>query len=402
MHTVNPTTGSITLRHEETDDDWIELVVGVPLLLDNDRVLHCGERNGARALCIDGTAITQPTMQVRSVLGTCDDIVLIACNPRDDSTVLHVARVDTTTHTIEMLTDIPGVYGGVLGRDTVVIRRATLDETRATTFVRHGPILLSHAETPLVQPNVTLHRSRRPRNCYGDCSSPRSHRRTIARAIRSVRGPHVQRVVAAQSSYFTSQWFADQGFCVVIADGRGTPGRGSAWERSVGGDLAAVILADQLELLSELPQIVDNVDLKRVGIRGWSFGGYLAALAVMREPEHFHAAVAGAPVTDWRLYDTHYTERYLGHPSQFPANYDASSLILSAGLLRRPLLLIHGLADDNVFAAHTLQLSSTLLAHGRGHDVLPLSGVTHMTPQEVVAENLLLYQLAFLKRALAI
>jgi len=137
-----------------------------------------------------------------------------------------------------------------------------------------------------------------------------------------------------------------------------------------------------------------------VAIRGWSFGGYLAALAVLRRPDVFHAAVAGAPVTDWRLYDTHYTERYLGHPEQNGAAYERSSLLGDAAKLERPLLLIHGLADDNVVAAHTLRLSALLLAAGRPHSVLPLSGVTHMTPQEEVAENLLLLQVDFLRKAL--
>ena len=137
-------------------------------------------------------------------------------------------------------------------------------------------------------------------------------------------------------------------------------------------------------------------------IRGWSFGGYLAALAVMRRPDVFHAAVAGAPVTDWRLYDTHYTERYLGDPTD--RRHRVRQLVVAAAWpasLTRPLLLIHGLADDNVVAAHTLQLSSALLAAGKPHEVLPLVGVTHMTPQEVVAENLLLHQLDFLRRFIA-
>ena len=133
-------------------------------------------------------------------------------------------------------------------------------------------------------------------------------------------------------------------------------------------------------------------------IRGWSFGGYLAALAVLRRPDVFHAAVAGAPVTEWRLYDTHYTERYLGDPTEQPDVYDASSLLPLADGLSRPLLLVHGLADDNVVAAHTLQLSSALLAAGAPHEVLPLVGITHMTSQEVVAEHLLLHQLDFLRR----
>ena len=192
---------------------------------------------------------------------------------------------------------------------------------------------------------------------------------------------------------------------MVVTDGRGTPGRGPAWERAVRGDLAGPVLDDQVDALHALAEADDRLDLSRVAIRGWSFGGYLAALAVLARPDVFHAAVAGAPVTDWRLYDTHYTERYLGHPDEEPDNYGCTDLCALAGSLGddvpvRPLLLVHGLADDNVVAAHTLQLSRALLEAGRPHRVLPLSGVTHMTPQEDVAENLLLLQLDFLNEAL--
>ena len=214
-------------------------------------------------------------------------------------------------------------------------------------------------------------------------------------------GPHAQRVMKARNMFLSSQWLADQGFCVVVADGRGTPGRGQNWERSIYGDFAQPALDDQVEVLEN---VVDRygsaVDQNNVGIRGWSFGGYLAALAVLRRPDKFHAAIAGAPVTDWELYDTHYTERYLGTPSDHPENFERTSLIRDAHRLERPLLIIHGLADDNVIAAHSLQLSSALLAAGRQHSLLPLSGVTHMTPQEEVAENLLLLQVDFLKQNL--
>jgi dipeptidyl-peptidase 4 len=124
---------------------------------------------------------------------------------------------------------------------------------------------------------------------------------------------------------------------------------------------------------------------------------------VLRRPDVFHAAVAGAPVTEWRLYDTHYTERYLGTDPDGTdhAAYDRSSLLTDAARLRRPLLLIHGLADDNVVVANTLQLSQRLTEAGRPHTVLPLMGITHMTPQEAVAENLLTLQVEFLHAALA-
>jgi dipeptidyl-peptidase-4 len=184
----------------------------------------------------------------------------------------------------------------------------------------------------------------------------------------------------------------------------------------VAGDLAGPVLEDQVDALEAAAERNADLDLSRVAIRGWSFGGYLAALAVLRRPDVFHAAIAGAPVTEWQLYDTFYTERYLGHPDSSKAAYDACSLVADTQRLERdgqrhgagdpsqrpfrPLMVIHGLADDNVVVAHTLRLSSGLLAAGYPHTVLPLSGVTHMTPQEVVAENLLLLQLDFLRDAL--
>jgi dipeptidyl-peptidase-4 len=167
-------------------------------------------------------------------------------------------------------------------------------------------------------------------------------------------------------------------------------------------DFAGPALAAQLRALELVAAAApEAVDLGRVGIRGWSFGGYLAALAVLRRPDAVHAAVAGAPVTDFRLYDTAYTERYLGLPQEHPDVYDRNSLFPLASGLERPLLLIHGLADDNVVSAHTLQLSSALLAAGRPHQVLPLTGITHMPSDPVVAEHLLTLQVAFLREALS-
>ncbi|MEU0468192.1 S9 family peptidase, partial [Amycolatopsis sp. NPDC006131] len=214
-------------------------------------------------------------------------------------------------------------------------------------------------------------------------------------------GPHAQRVLQSRNAFLTSQWLADQGFAVLVADGRGTPGRGPAWEKEIVRELAEVTLTDQVDALHAVAADHPELDLSRVAIRGWSYGGYLSALAVLRRPDVFHAAVAGAPVTDWSLYDTHYTERYLGVPDEEPESYERNSLIASAPELRRALLIVHGLADDNVFVAHALRLSSALLAAGRPHVFLPLVGATHMTPQaEEVAENLMKVQVDWIKREL--
>jgi len=147
---------------------------------------------------------------------------------------------------------------------------------------------------------------------------------------------------------------------VVIADGRGTPARGPGWEHAVAGDLAGPVLEDQVDALAAAAARFPDLDTGRVAIRGWSFGGFLAALAVLRRPDVFGAAIAGAPVTDWRLYDTHYTERYLGQPDQEAEAYERSGLKIYAERVadHRPLMLIHGLADDNVVVAHTLRLSA--------------------------------------------
>lgn len=192
---------------------------------------------------------------------------------------------------------------------------------------------------------------------------------------------------------------------MIVADGRGTPGRSPGWEKAIKDDIAAIVVQDQVDALHALAERFP-LDLTRVAIRGWSFGGYLAGLAALRRPDVFHAAVVGAPVTDLRLYDTHYQERYVGHPDEQLEVYRRNSLIDDSGLVdpaepHRPMMIVHGLADDNVVVAHSLRLSSALLAAGRPHEVLPLSGVTHMTPQEAVAENLLLLQLDFLQRSLA-
>ena len=111
--------------------------------------------------------------------------------------------------------------------------------------------------------------------------------------------------------------------------------------------------------------------------------------------------MAGAPVTDQRLYDTHWRERFLGHPGRYPERYDACSLLLDAPKLTRPLLLIHGLADDNVFPVNTLRLSSALLAAGRPHEVLLLPGATHDVRDEAAAENLHWHEARFLQQHLA-
>lgn len=396
---ADPTSGDTAVVFADTDSAWVELVEGVPRFGDSGQLVTCADRDGARRLLIDGEAVTPTDLQVRTVVDVGPAGVVLLANPIDDATVLHVWRVGPDGELVA-LTDEPGMHNAAAGGDTVVIRTATLDESRTYWDTLDGIELASFAAEPNLRVNAQVS-FLGLRRLATTVVLPHDHDgSSLPVLVDPYGGPHALRSVRAQLAHASSQWFADQGFAVVITDGRGTPGRGSEWERAIHLDLATAILEDQVDALEQAAAEHECLDLNRVGIRGWSFGGYLAALAVLLRPDRFHAAVAGAPVTEWRLYDTHYTERYLGQPDERPGDYDASSLLPLASGLSRPLLLIHGLADDNVTAAHTLQLSSALLAAGKPHEVLPLVGVTHMTPQEVVAENLLLHQLDFLRRAL--
>jgi dipeptidyl-peptidase-4 len=395
---VDPSTGSVGEVYRVVDDDWVDLVPGAPCRWGGALVTVEG-RGETRRLVVDGEALSPDGLQVRRIVGVDGDRVVV-CASIDplDVDVVAIGRDGS----VDVLASGGGVHAAAVGGGVLAVSVADLDGSRLTVGEHR---VASFAEEPAVSPTPTFHvvgeRDLRaavlfPSGASGHDGSP------LPVLLDPYGGPHAQRVQRVRGQFLTSQWFADQGFAVVVVDGRGTPGRGPAWERMVRGDLAQPVLEDQVDALHALAVADDRLDLSRVAIRGWSFGGYLAALAVLRRPDVFHAAIAGAPVTDWRLYDTHYTERYLGHPDEEPLNYECTDLCAEAGSLTRPLLLIHGLADDNVVAAHTLAFSRALLEAGRPHQVLPLSGVTHMTPQEEVAENLLLLQLEFLQEALGL
>ena len=451
---VDAGTGQAEVLREDTDPRWLEIVPGVPAWTADGQLVWTADREDTRRLLVsppealgapgDAVPVTPPGLQVRGVLGV------------DGDTVLFQASAEPTE--IELWTYGPGglsrvgegagVEAGVRAGGTTVTSRHGLDDDGVTVRVYRdgGPAadLASLAERPVLPAPRPVLFGAGPREIRTAVLFPSWHQpgqRKLPVLLDPYGGPHAQRVVKARGAYLTSQWFAEQGFAVVIADGRGTPGRGPEWERAVAGDLAGPVLQDQVDALGDAAARFGDLDTSRVAIRGWSFGGYLAALAVLRRPDAFHAAIAGAPVTDWHLYDTHYTERYLGFPDRDEENYERSSLISSAEravvavsarggdppeppappsggthpprpplgrthppgppLPPRPLMLIHGLADDNVVVAHTLRLSGALLAAGYPHTVLPLSGITHMASQETVAENLLLLQLDFLRAALA-
>ncbi|MGW4640878.1 prolyl oligopeptidase family serine peptidase [Sphaerisporangium sp. NPDC004334] len=458
---VDPATGATEVLAEQRDDAWVELVPGLPARTARGVLLTSADLDDTRRLLADGHPVTPPGLQLDAVLAVDGETVLFAA--AEDPTCVDLWVYDPVSGPRRVSRE-PGVHAGTHRAGTTVLVSRTLDRsgtravvlrdaassadggpsaraTQAREAVQRsaeqaaqareavqrsaeqaaqareavqgsaeqaaqareavGVEIVSAAERPVLEPRVEM-LVLGPRELRAALFLPSWHRDGPLPVLMDPYGGPAMRKVTAERAWwaYVSQWFAEQGFAVLVVDGRGTPGRGPAWERAVHLDLAGPVLEDQVTALREAARLRPALDLGRVAVRGWSFGGYLAALAVLRRPDVFHAAVAGAPVTDQRLYDTHWRERHLGHPAEHPEAYDRCSPILEASSLSRPLLMVHGLADDNVVAAHTLRFSAALLAAGRPHEVLPLPRATHLPSEESVQENLLLHQLDFLRRAL--
>lgn len=393
---VDAATGATTELVRERDEAWLNLDPQMPRWLpDGTGFLWTTERNGSWQLELrarDGaldhtvTGVDFSYLAVGGFVALVDDHVIVRGTAPGDPTQHHVYRVPLAgAAPPEQLTDGAALwersYGagrGVYvdsarlpgGKRTFTVHRADGTRIGAIASAQLDPGFTPRIEITTVEADG--------RTYWASLVRPRAFdpARRYPVIVSVYGGPHSQMVDAGEDHLF-DQWLADHGFIVVSADGRGTPNRGRAWERAVRGDLGTIPLEDQVAALRALGARYPELDLERVGITGWSFGGYLSALAVLRRPDVFHAAVAGAPVTDWLDYDTFYTERYMDLPEHNAAGYDRASALTYAGALRRPLMLVHGTADDNVYLVHTLKLSDALTRAGRDHELLLLAGQTH-------------------------
>ncbi|MGE4739208.1 prolyl oligopeptidase family serine peptidase [Bifidobacterium breve] len=460
--------GATRVLEEHANEQWIDLVHGTPAYTPDGRLV-CSLNDMAtdtNRLTMDGRPFTPAGWNVRTVLAVTDEDVLavvqrapeIAPEVPDawadaaatesvfgdhDARSFDVVSIDYNG-TITPVTTDPGQWTASRGERGIVVSGRDMRSARAQ--MRHilgeqSATIASTAAEPGFTPNVTFTRLGEHQLYTAIIApspeSPYAHAEKLPVLMKPYGGPGFQQVIASQSFYWEGQWWADQGFLVVTADGRGTTGRGPAWDREIFEDMKDVTLADQVEAVNALPEAVARLnadvesraaqpaagdqadaenhppalratsrqreaipmpDLDKVCMIGWSYGGFLSALAVLDAPNVFKAACAGAPPTDWTLYDTHYTERYLGLD---PDVYYRNGIVQDAPKLTRPLMLIHGFADDNVTIAHSLRLSQALMAAGRPHTFLPLTGITHMTNDETVAENLLTLQRDFLREALS-
>jgi len=398
---ADPASGETSILSEHTDPRWISLVDDAPIRLADGRVVDvvADPETDTYVLTVAGELVTPPGLQVREVVSAGDGVLFRASD--GDPTEIHLWWWTPGEGAVR-LSEEPGVHSGAEGGGVYVRISASPNAVHSVSTVwRSGEqvgAVENVSEVPVVDP--------RPRFLtLGDrelraallLPGGREPEEPLPVLMDPYGGPHGARVLKAAGAHLTSQWFADQGFAVLVVDGRGVDGRGPAWDREMYHDFT-VALEDQVDALHAAAERFDFLDLGRVAMRGWSFGGELTAMALLRRPDVFHAGVVGAPVTDQYLYDTFYTERYLGKPQDEPEVYRRNSPLLDAASLSRPMLLIHGLADDNVFVANTLRFSAALFEAGKWHELVLIPNATHLTRSTAVTENILRVQLDFLRR----
>jgi dipeptidyl-peptidase-4 len=385
--------------HTEHDRAWINVpsarggygyTPGAPLWLADGSFLWATESEGdawtIEHRAADGTLkrrVTKPELGVRELIGVdgTDAIVEASADPLRSS----MWRVPLAGgEPVQISSDDGVITAADVEHGALVMATSLASGGKRVVAIVNGKTLElpSVAEHPKLVPTTALETVQiEGRTHYVAITRPREFdpQRTYPVLLKVYAGPHAQYVDAARDGYVMDQWYADAGFIVVRSDGRGTPYRGAAWERAIVEDLITVPLADQVAALQAVGARYKELDMSRVGVTGWSFGGYFAALAVLLRPDVFHAAVAGAPVTDWQLYDTAYTERYMRLPERNPAGYERTSVLTHAAKLTRPLLVVHGITDDNVHFTHTLALIEALYVAHKRAEVITLSS-THMVP----------------------
>ena len=411
--TVDERTGQCSPLMAEQDEAWVNLDGDLPRWLPGGAgLLWASERGGGRTL-----ELRRPDGALdRELLGPEQGFLQLAHVGPDgrslkvvmgDAVFSRIETFDLVSGTRRPLTEGQGEHQAVFSADggTAVITRTALDALPESRVVRGGgapgPVLAAQAATPAFRARVQLVQlSAQQETGQQQTEVEPGFNAVVIRpadfqsgrrypvVLHVYGGPHSLMVKADERAFLLDQWIADHGIIVVSLDNRGTPRRGRSWERIIKGALGDIPLQDQVSGLLALGRRLPELDLQRVGIYGWSFGGYLSALALLRRPDIFQVAVAGAPVVDWRDYDTHYTERYLDDPATAESDYDRASLLTYAAQLSRPLLLVHGTADDNVYFFHSLKLAEALVRAGRPFDFLPLPRVTHQVGDPLLRERL--------------
>jgi dipeptidyl-peptidase-4 len=406
---LDPRTGESTTLLEESSDIWINLHDMHKPIAEGPFAGHfvwSSERSGFRHLYLykdDGTLVrglTDGAWQVDAIADIDEERGLVYfTGNREHPAETHVYVVSLAGGEVRRLSDAPGSHGIVVDRaqrrwvntfsDLTTPPKQTLRSLDDGALIREVP----QAPDPRLQdlhlppPELTTFKNR-----HGDTLHIAIYRpdadatRNGAPAgppyptiVSVYGGPHAQRVVNSWGTTVDmhAQALRSRGYLVVKIDNRGSARRGLAFEGIIKNDLGHFEVDDQVDGVRWLVE-QGLTDPQRVGIHGWSYGGYMAAMALVRAPETFQLGIAGAPVTHWDGYDTHYTERYMGTPQSNPRGYAESSVMHHVDKLTGKLLLVHGMIDENVHFRHTARLINALIRAGKPYELLLFPDERHM------------------------
>ncbi len=398
----DPATGRGTVVATEEQPTWVNLSDDLRSLPDG-RLLWTSERDGFRHLWVLGDGapeqVTRGPWAIDKVVGLdraaaraffigWTDTPLerhlyavdLPCDGRPAGTPRrltepggwHDATMDDTASRALVTRSTPAQPPQTFLADAAGARIRWIEENRPAGAHPYAPFMADHIEPEfgtLVTPDgTTLHHAHLQPRIAAGAKAPA--------LVIVYGGPGVGPLVARRWGSLTAQYFARRGWHVFSIDNRGTSGRGKAFEDPIHRALGQIEVADQMLGHAWLASRAD-VDPARIAVQGWSYGGYMVLRLLAAHPGRFAAGVAGAPVTAWDLYDTHYTERYLGNPTSDRAPYDRSDVVPEADRIADPLLLIHGMADDNVIFDNTAALAARLQKTGRLFEMMVYPGQTH-------------------------
>lgn len=399
-------TGAPTALLEEKSDVWINLHHAFHALEKGQAEMEgafvwASERTGFRHLYVydaggrELRALTKGEWMVDALVGVDEDRGLVYfTGTKDGPTESHLYRVPLGGGEIVRLTSEPGMHGVVMDKTHTVFvdTHSSLDGPPSVSIriaedgkLRHRvavPVDPRVAALDLQPPELVTLPSKDGVTLHGAIYRPEGSG-PFPVIVSVYGGPHAQRVTSGwdMTVDMRAQYLRSLGYLVFKLDNRGSARRGLAFEGAIKNDLGNLEVQDQVDGVKWL---VDQglADPQHVGIYGWSYGGYMAAMALVRAPETFKVGVAGAMVSSWDGYDTHYTERYMGTPASNPAGYASSSVMTHVDKLDGKLMIVHGLIDENVHFRHSARLVDALVKARKQYELLLFPAERHMPRAE--------------------
>jgi dipeptidyl-peptidase 4 len=416
--TVDAATGASSVLFSETSKTWINLHDNLRILKDRS-VLWSSERDGFSHLYrFKGkkwTQLTKGDWMVRDIVGVDENKGLVYFTGNRDATIeQHMYSAPLAGGAARQITSNGWWHNATMdkGATRAIISRSNSGQPlqvylanakgERISWVEENAVVGAHAYSPYltahVRPVFGTIKAADGTILHTKMLTPTlSAGKTYPVLVQVYNGPGAGRQVTNQWEGALHQYLAQQGWIIFSVDGRGSPDRGAAFEGQIYRAMGGVEVADQLAGVAWLKQ-QPFVDPDKIAVYGWSYGGYMTLKLLEAAPGVFAAGVSGAPVTKWELYDTHYTERYMGDPKVDGAAYAASNALGDAGKIKDPLLLIHGMADDNVVFEHSTALMAKMQAAATPFETMVYPGQTHRVGGPKISVHLWTSILNFLNR----